>query len=241
MCQNDRREPVIRHALGLDSDEDRNLQQLNRIEIRAGHCLGESCISGGYMQKSASLIVGLVILCGCTHDASDLKKLATALEQPWPGSNLVSMTMTVRESGGHPVLHCRLQNPYWKAIALDRSRLPWRQPIYFVGTVVTSTGRTFAIEAIAIAYLVGPPDPFSIGPAEVVEGDFELKSLPRNARVGPPIPRNEDTLLLWSYGLPTYGETPPQELSKYDQRATQYVTLTGITFLPRRAMELLAR
>ena len=193
------------------------------------------------MQKSASFIVGLVILRGCTHDASDLKKLATALEQPWPGSNLVSMTMTVRESEGHPVLHCRLQNPYWKAIALDRSRLPWRQPIYFVGTVVTSTGRTFAIEAIAIAYLRGPPDPFSIGPAEAVEGDFELKYLPKNARVGSPIPRDEDTLLLWSYGLPTYGETPPRELSKYDQRAMQYVTLTGITFLPRRAMELLDR
>jgi hypothetical protein len=193
------------------------------------------------MQKSASLIAGLVILCGCTHDASDLRKLATGLEQPWPGSTLISMTMTVRESGGHPVLHCRLQNPYWKALALDRSRLPWRLPLFFVGTVVTSTGRTFAIAATHVAYISGPPDPFSIGPAEVVEGDFELKYLPKNARVGPPMPRNEDTLLLWSYGLPTYGETPPQELPKNDQRAMQSVRLTGITFLPRRAMELLDR
>jgi hypothetical protein len=195
----------------------------------------------GCMQKSASLIAGLVILCGCSHDASDLKKLATDLEQPWPGSTLVSMTMTVRESGGHPVLHCRLQNPYWKALALDRSRLPWRLPLFFVGTVVTSTGRTFAIAATTIAYISGPPDPFLIGPAEVVEGDFELKYLPKNARVGPPMPRNQDALLLWSYGLPTYGETPPQELSKYNQKAMQSVTLTGITFLPRRAMELLDR
>jgi hypothetical protein len=191
------------------------------------------------MWKSLFLIAGIAIVCGCTHDAADLNKLAKGLEQPWPGSNLVSMTMTVRELGGHPVLHCWLQNPYWKAIALDRSRLPWKTPIFFTGTVVTSTGHTFAIEATHLAYLSGPADPFSIGPAEVVEGDFELKYLPKNARVGPPMPRNEDTLLLWSYGLPTYGETPPQELSKYDQKAMQYLRLTGITFLPSRAMGLL--
>jgi hypothetical protein len=127
------------------------------------------------MWKSLFLIAGIAIVCGCTHDAADLNKLAKGLEQPWPGSNLVSMTMTVRELGGHPVLHCRLQNPYWKAIALDRSRLPWKTPIFFTGTVVTSTGHTFAIEATHLAYLSGPADPFSIGPAEVVEGDFEFE------------------------------------------------------------------
>jgi hypothetical protein len=150
------------------------------------------------------------------------------------------MTMTVRESGGHLVLHCRLKNPFWKALALDRSRLPWSQPIYFTGTVVTSTGRTFAIGPILIlAYLVGPPAPFSVAPYESVEGDFGLKSLPKNPWVGPPIPRDEDTLLLWSYDLPTYGETPPPELSKYDETPMQKVRLAGITFLPKQAMELL--
>jgi len=196
----------------------------------------------GCMQKSVLLIFCFVILCGCTHDqCPDLKKLASAFEQPWPGPRLASMTMTVRESGGHLVLHCRLRNrnPSGEALALDRSRLPWRQPTFFTGTIVTSTGRTFAIRPGIIAYLVGLPDPFSIATNEVVEGDFELKYLPKNPMVGPPIPRDEDTLLLWSYDLPTYGQTPPRELSTYDERQMQRVSLAGITFLPKQAMALL--
>ena len=158
--------------------------------------------------------------------------------QPRPGSP--SMTMAIRESGGHPVLHCQLWSSFGKALALDRSRLPWNQPIFFTGTVVTSAGRTFPIGPVdALAYIVAPPNPFSVVPAEVVEGDFELKYLPRNPRVGPPIPREEDTLLLWSYDLPTYGETAPRDLSTYDERQMQNVRLVGITFLPKQAMELL--
>lgn len=118
------------------------------------------------MQKSAALITCFVILCGCTHEQYPaFKTLATALEQSWPGSYPLSMTMTVRESGGHTVLHCRLQNTSSAALALDRSRLPWRQPIYFAGTVVTSAGHAFAIGPVTIlAYIVGEPDPFLFGP-----------------------------------------------------------------------------
>jgi hypothetical protein len=139
------------------------------------------------MNKSASLIVCFVILCGCTHDHGlDLTQLATGVEQPWPGSRMASMTMMVRESGGHPVLHCRLQNPSSNALAVDRSRLPWNQPIYFIGAVVTSTGRTFAIGPVGVlAYVVGEPQPFLIAPGGVVEGDFELRYLPKNPMVGP--------------------------------------------------------
>ena len=61
------------------------------------------------MRNSAALILCLVILCGCARDQSpDLKKLASGLEQPWPGSHAALMTMTIREAGGHTVLHCRL-------------------------------------------------------------------------------------------------------------------------------------
>jgi len=72
-----------------------------------------------------------------------------------------------------------------------------------------------------------------------VEGDFELKYLPKNPMVGPPPPQDEDTLLVWSYDLPTYGETPPRDLSTYDERQMQSVRLTGITFLPKQSMKLL--
>src|SRR6185437_6292574 len=195
------------------------------------------------MQKSGALMTSFLILCGCTHDQyPDLKKLATGLEQPWPGAYPLSMTMTLREAGGHTVLHCRLQNPSSAALALDRSRLPWKQPIYFTGTVVTSAGRTFAIGPVSIlAYIVAEPDPFLFGPNEVLEGDFELKYLPKNPRVGPPPPKDEDTLFMWSYNLPSYGETLPQEPSRHDhrQRPTHTVSLVGVTFLPRQAMELL--
>jgi hypothetical protein len=201
---------------------------------------GESVTPKVCMRKLAWLIVCFVILCGCTHDQyPDLKKLASGLEQPWPGSFSVSMTMTVRESGGHTVLHCRLQNLSWKALALDRSRLPWKQPISFTGTLVTSTGRTFAIGPFGVSNIVAEPDPFSVGPNEILEGDFELKYLPTNPRVGPPIPRDEDTLLTWSYDLPTYRETASGELSRYDARQMQSVRLVGVTFLPKQAMELL--
>jgi hypothetical protein len=46
-------------------------------------------------------------------------------------------------------------------------------------------------------------------------------------------------LLVWSYDLPTYGETPPRDLSTYDERQMQRVRLAGITFLPKQAMKLL--
>jgi hypothetical protein len=193
------------------------------------------------MQKSTWLIVYFVILCGCTqHQCPDLKRLASGLEKPWPGPHWASMTITVRESGGHLVLHCRLQNSSGKALALDRSWLPWKQPIFFTGSVVTPTGRTYPIGPVGVlAYIVGEPDPFSFVPNAVEEGDFELKSLPKNPMVGPSPPRNEDTLLAWSYDLPTYGEAPSRDSSTYDRRQMQSVRLAGITFLPKQAMELL--
>lgn len=191
------------------------------------------------LQTSALSVVCFVILGGCTRDRfPDLKLLASGLEQPWPGSREASMTMTVRDSGGHPVLHCRLQNSSEHAIALNRSQLPWKTPLFF-GTLVTSTGRTFAIGPGVMAYIMGEPHPFFLAPGEVVEGEFELKYLPGRLTVGPPIPRDEDTLLLWSYGLGSYGETLPRDASKYDARQMQIVRLVGITFLPKQAMKLL--
>jgi len=91
----------------------------------------ESVMPGGCTQKSGSLIFCLLFLCGCTHPQyASLKTLANGLEQPWPGSHSASMTMTVLESEGHTVLHCRLQNLSWKLLVVDRSRLPWNTPIF---------------------------------------------------------------------------------------------------------------
>lgn len=90
---------------------------------------------------------------------------------------------------------------------------------------------------------VNPIHFYSVLRNEILEGDFELKYLPKNGKVGPPTPRDEDTLFLWSYNLPTYGETLPSKPlgHVYKQRATRSVSLSGITFLPKQAMELLDR
>jgi hypothetical protein len=175
------------------------------------------------------------------ENGAGLKKLATGLEQPWPGSGFASMTMTIRESGGHPVLHCRLLNSGWKPLVINKSALPWKTPIFFEGTVVTSAGRTFGIAVTSLAYITGLPDPFSLGPNDVLEGDFELKYLPKEARAGPPLPRGEATLLLWSYSLGIYGDGLPQKSSTKDAAPmpTQATSLNGITYLPTRAMDLL--
>jgi hypothetical protein len=218
------------------------------------------------MRNPVVALAFLLVLCGCDKHAGqqpamgaqkatsseqdpgnvsanglDLKKIATGLEQPWPGSGLAAMTMTVRESGGHPVLHCRLQNSSWKPLVVNRSALPWKTPIFFSGTIVTSAGRTFGIAATVLAYITGPPDPFSLDPNSVLEGDFELKFLPKEARAGPPLPQDEATLLLWSYSLAIYGEelTQNSSASHPTPMPTQGTSLNGITYLPKRAMELL--
>jgi hypothetical protein len=191
------------------------------------------------MRKLAPLITCFLILCGCTTNRYPaLKKLATGLEQPWPGSYPLSMTMTVSEAGGDTFLHCRLQNRSSAALALDRSRLPWKQAEFFAGAFVTPTGRTFELPVSALAYPVGAPDPFVLGPNEVLEGDFEAKFL---RWVSPKTPRNKDMLLLWSYNLLAYVETLPQKSSEHDRRQMPMhaVRLVGITFLSPQAMELL--
>ena len=103
---------------------------------------------------------------------------------------------------------------------------------------MTSTGRTYAIEVTDLADIIARPNPFSLGPNEVLEGDFELKNLPKKAR---PLPCGEATILLWSYSLPIHGDRLPQNSAASDATAmaTQGTRLIGATYLPRRAMELL--
>ena len=222
------------------------------------------------MRKPIVILAFSLLVCGCDHPAgnnpqsaigtntrratpseqelsiapnngSALTKLATGLEEPWPGSSVASMTMIVRETGGHPVLHCHLQNSGWEPLIVNRSDLPWKTPIFFAGTIVTSAGRTFGIAATHVAYITGPPDPFSLGPNDVLEGDIELQYLPKKARAGPPIPRGEATLLLWSYPLSIYEHEHPKNPSESDATPmpTQSISLNGITYLSKQAMDLL--
>lgn len=92
---------------------------------------------------------------------------------------------------------------------------------------------------MVLAYIVGSPDPYSMASNEEVEGDFEIKGLPQNPMVGPRAPKDEDTLLVWSYELPIYEKGVPQGTSTYDRLPMQTVKLAGITFMPKQAMKLL--
>lgn len=154
---------------------------------------------GSCMQKSAMLLTCLLILCGCTHDQySNLKKLADGLERPWPGSYPLSMTMTVRDDGGRTVLHCRLQNLSSMAIGLDRSRFPWKQPIFFLGTVVTSEGCTFAVGFLASLHIL-PVHLIHVylAPTKFWNAISNRNISPRTRRPGP---RRHDTRIRCSSG-----------------------------------------
>jgi hypothetical protein len=190
-------------------------------------------MTAGCTRNSASMIFSFLLLCGCTHQQyTGMETLASGFEQPWPGSHSASMTMTVLDSEGHTVLHCRLRNLSSRPLVLDRSRLPWNTPMFFTGTVLTSRGRTFPIAPpLIVAQVMAMPSPISIGPHQALEGNLELKYLPKNPMAGPPIPRDVDALLMWSYDLSIYGQTRPQGSSANDERQIQAVRVVGVTFL----------
>jgi hypothetical protein len=197
----------------------------------------------GCMRESVSLIFCFLLLCGCTHPKyAGMKALASGLEQAWPDSYPASMTMTVLESEGHTVLHCRLQNLSPRVLVLDRSRLPWNTPMFFSGTVLTSRGRAFPIAPpLIMAQVMAMSAPISIAPNEVLQGNFDLKYLPKSPTAGPSIPRDVDALLMWSYDLPKYGESPARVSSGSDERQIRTVRVVGVTYLPKRAINLLDR
>jgi hypothetical protein len=178
-------------------------------------------------QWNRAIVTMVVLLCGCSHPADpkgrgpDLKLMASALEQPWPGAKPLTLTMTVQHTADRPVLHCRLTNVGDKPIRLDRSGLPWKQPIYFRGTVVAEAGTTSHLFVTVLSYLRGGPQLFDLAPNETIEGDFEPRFLPGSPLTGESTPRARDTLLLWSYPL-VFTEAPSSGREE----------LVGATFLP---------
>jgi hypothetical protein len=188
------------------------------------------------MQKwITSIAVFAYILCGCsTHDqctktsgqSLNLEALAKSLEQPpafpyTPGfvSGYLRMTMSIQDSAGHKVLHCRLVNTHWKPLTLDRTWLPWLVPFYFSGTLLTAEGRSSNIRAGAISHLRAGPAPFLLAPNEIMEGNLELKNFPTDTMADTPIPTGQAVLLLWSYHLPTFGERPLRDIPKEDDQS----------------------
>ena len=154
--------------------------------------------------------------------------MASGLERSWPGSDPLAMTMVAQQTAGRFVLHCRLENVSDNPIRLDRSGLPWHQPIYFRGTVVTADGKTSPMMAGVLAYLRASPVLFDLAPHQAIEGDFEPKSLPGNPMTYAVTPRDQDTLLLWTYH---FHFTDAASSSRDD--------LVGVTFLPQAVMSMI--
>jgi hypothetical protein len=114
--------------------------------------------------------------------------------------------------------------------------------MFFTGTILTSKGRIFPIAPpLVMAQVMAMPHPISIGPNEVLEGNFDLKYLPKNPMAGPPIPRDVDALLMWSYELSIYQPPSPRGSSANDETQMKTVRVVGVTFLPERPINQLTR
>jgi len=169
-------------------------------------------------------------------DDPQFRELAKALEHPWPGSTPAEMTMAVRSSGGHLVLHCVVHNSSWPALQINRSVLPWVTPIFFTGTILNSRGGRFPVGPLGPgSYLIAEAEPISVAP----NGDIEISQLPKIPIIGPKPRKNEAAMLLWSYNLLVYPDAPPQG-SSAKAPAFKTVRVSGVTYMPAEAIDLLA-
>lgn len=153
-------------------------------------------------KRPRALCVLLLLLSGCgglshhtAETARQLRQLAIGLRQAWPQTYPLQMNITMKDLAGHEYLLCRLTNASQHALRLDRSQLPWNTPRSFEVAVVTGAGRVLPRE-VPWEQLVAIPHPISLAPGASLSGEFNLTALPTG-----PLPRKEDLLLIWSYGV----------------------------------------
>lgn len=176
------------------------------------------------MRNIVVFCVTLIALtaCGPRHSTQsgslDLDHLAVVLGKAWPITYPVRITMTVQNSEGRELLHCRLTNTSQEALQIDQSGLPWNTPESFGVSTISGTGHMLPKAAFFMGQLVASvkPQPISIAPGQALEGTFELRLLPLG-----PVPRTKDLLLIWSYLVELDGQRYGAET-------------TGVTLLPKR-------
>lgn len=143
-----------------------------------------------------TILVGSV---GCNERAGQprLEPLARGLAEAWqPGTYELKLSIHAEDKGERVALHCVLKNTSANVIDVDSTRLPWITPGFFSVDAVTASGQVVHRNAQVMQISSSTPQPLSIAPGESVQGDIDLDSMPIHD-----LPRREDILLLWSYGL----------------------------------------
>lgn len=164
------------------------------------------------------MYVLILLLCGCSRlgqpagGTLQLERVASGLQQAWPVTFPLQMYVTVKGPAGHEYLYCQLGNRSGDVLQLNQSELPWITPGMFDVAAVNEAGRVVARTGI-MGGLMNGPSPISLGPGQTIGGNIALKHLP-------PLPRDQDLLLVWSYSVEMFG-----------RRQAYY--LTGITFFPK--------
>jgi hypothetical protein len=172
-----------------------------------------------HMRTAFRVIPALLSLSGCSAPAQNegLEHLAQALDAAWPHyTHDLDMKISVQKIADREVLHCRLTNTSANPIELNSSALPWITPGLFDVEAVTRTGGVIPRSPV-VNQLMNLARPISIASGRSLEGDFDLKYMPITE-----LPRSEDVLLLWSYGLETNG-------------GSDHPILSGVIYLPPRS------
>lgn len=164
----------------------------------------------------------LLVLGGCGRlgqPAADrtlqLERLVNGLQQAWPGTYPLQMRVTVKGTAGHEYLHCQLGNRSGDALQLNQSALPWITPAAFDVTAVNDAGQVVTRTGF-VSILTSSPQPIALGAGKIIAGDVALRYIP-------PLPRDQDLLLIWSYDVEMFGER-------------QAFLESGIIFLPKTRM-----
>jgi hypothetical protein len=171
------------------------------------------------MRNVIAFVVLLVGICGCTDRGGQprLEPLARGLAEVWqPATRDLKLEIQAEMNGDRVTLHCVLQNTSATAIKVDSSTLPWITPGFFSIDAVTASGRVVHRNAL-VSQISNFPSPVSIASGESMVGAIDLGVMPITD-----LPRDEDLLLVWSYGLADGGSD------------AQYF-LRGITLLKRKS------
>jgi len=155
------------------------------------------------MLKLIVLLALSIIVLGCGERAAQqrFEALARGLVDAWqPVSRDLKLEIHAENNGERVILRCELKNVSAKAIEVDASTLPWNNADLFSVNAVGADGKLKLQQPqpppVEIIRLSAPRAPMSIASGESLSGWFDLSIMPIKD-----LPRNEDWILLWSYGL----------------------------------------
>jgi hypothetical protein len=155
------------------------------------------------MLKLIFLLALSIIVLGCGERTAQprFEALARGLADAWqPVSHDLKLEIHAENTGERVIMRCDLKNVSATTIEVDASTLPWNNADLFSVNAVGADGKVKLQQPqpppVEIIRLSAPRAPISIASGESLSGWFDLEIMPIKG-----LPRNEDWILLWSYGL----------------------------------------